>query len=184
MKQEIKQSRIAVTRQVVVRTLNTSLALPCPIESSAPLWPLADDILMTGTHATCTDGQASVSCGQEAINGAPEDQQPRVLISTSAVGARAHPKPSAVPAEDRAATHSLAEHSVPLAKGLCSMLVYGWCGCGAGYYGASESQTFSEASSSGQDYLAEVCKDWEAEAQRSKAKRNVVLRTGMPPAPV
>ena len=50
--------------------------------------------------------------------------------------------------------------------------------CGAGYYGASESQTFSEASGSGRDYLAEVCKDWEAEAQRSKAERNVVLRTG------
>ena len=48
----------------------------------------------------------------------------------------------------------------------------------AGYYGASESQTFSEASSSGRDYLAEVCRDWEAEAQRSTAKRNVVLRTG------
>ncbi|CAK0784695.1 hypothetical protein CVIRNUC_007899 [Coccomyxa viridis] len=86
VKQEIKQSRIAVTRQVV-----------------------------------------------EAINSAPEDQRPRVLISTSAVG----------------------------------------------YYGASESQTFSEASGSGRDYLAEVCKDWEAEAQRSKAERNVVLRTGI-----
>ena len=52
--------------------------------------------------------------------------------------------------------------------------------CCAGYYGASESQTFSEASGSGRDYLAEVCKDWEAEAQRSQAQRNVVLRTGTP----
>ncbi|CAL5223129.1 g5594 [Coccomyxa viridis] len=86
VKAEIKQSRIAVTRQVV-----------------------------------------------DAINSAPEDQRPRVLISTSAVG----------------------------------------------YYGASESQTFSEASSSGRDYLAEVCRDWEAEAQRSTAKRNVILRTGI-----
>ena len=51
----------------------------------------------------------------------------------------------------------------------------------AGYYGASESQTFSEASSSGRDYLAEVCRDWEAEAERSTAKRNVVLRTGASP---
>ena len=54
------------------------------------------------------------------------------------------------------------------------------CLC-AGYYGASESQTFSEASSSGRDYLAEVCRDWEAEAQRSTAKRNVILRTGATP---
>lgn len=41
---------------------------------------------MTGKDAVCIDDQASLSYVQEAINSAPEDQRPRVLISTSAVG--------------------------------------------------------------------------------------------------
>ncbi|EIE27150.1 hypothetical protein COCSUDRAFT_11508, partial [Coccomyxa subellipsoidea C-169] len=49
----------------------------------------------------------------------------------------------------------------------------------AGFYGTSESQTFSEASSSGRDYLAEVCRDWENEAQRAKCQRTVIFRTGI-----
>ncbi|BDA50894.1 Epimerase family protein SDR39U1 homolog, chloroplastic [Coccomyxa sp. Obi] len=48
-----------------------------------------------------------------------------------------------------------------------------------GFYGTSESQTFSEASSSGGDYLAEVCRDWEAEAQKAKSQRTVIFRTGI-----
>lgn len=48
----------------------------------------------------------------------------------------------------------------------------------AGFYGTSESQTFSEASSSGRDYLAEVCREWEAEAQKANTKRTVILRSG------
>ena len=47
----------------------------------------------------------------------------------------------------------------------------------AGYYGASQTQTFSEASGAGADYLAEVCREWEAEAQRSPT-RTVIVRTG------
>ncbi|KAK9907451.1 hypothetical protein WJX75_003998 [Coccomyxa subellipsoidea] len=69
----------------------------------------------------------------EAINAAPEDRRPQVLISTSAIG----------------------------------------------FYGTSESQTFSEASSSGRDYLAEVCRDWESEAQKAKTERTVIFRTGI-----
>lgn len=47
-----------------------------------------------------------------------------------------------------------------------------------GYYGASDSQTFNEASSSGNDYLAEVCRDWEAAAVKANT-RVVVLRNGI-----
>jgi NAD dependent epimerase/dehydratase family enzyme len=47
-----------------------------------------------------------------------------------------------------------------------------------GFYGASENATFSEASGSGRDYLAEVCRDWEAEALKAKSGRTVILRTG------
>ena len=49
-----------------------------------------------------------------------------------------------------------------------------------GYYGVSQTQTFSEASGVGGDYLAEVCRDWEAEALRSPT-RTVIIRTGGPP---
>lgn len=53
-------------------------------------------------------------------------------------------------------------------------LVHAFC---IGYYGASQTQTFSEASGAGADYLAEVCRAWEAEALRSPT-RTVIIRTG------
>ncbi len=52
------------------------------------------------------------------------------------------------------------------------------CQC-AGYYGNSQSQTFNESSTSGRDYLAEVCRDWENAAQQAKTKRVVIVRTGI-----
>ena len=50
-----------------------------------------------------------------------------------------------------------------------------------GYYGTSETATFDEDSPGGNDFLAEVCKKWEAEAQKVKEAgvRLVILRTGI-----
>lgn len=50
-----------------------------------------------------------------------------------------------------------------------------------GYYGSSETATFNEASPPGQDFLAQVCQDWEAEAEKVKQSgtRLVILRTGI-----
>jgi uncharacterized protein len=50
-----------------------------------------------------------------------------------------------------------------------------------GYYGTSETAVFDETSSPGQDFLAEVCKAWEAEAEKVKATgtRLVIVRTGI-----
>ncbi|KAL3144473.1 hypothetical protein ABBQ32_004213 [Trebouxia sp. C0010 RCD-2024] len=48
-----------------------------------------------------------------------------------------------------------------------------------GYYGNSQNQTFNESSNSGGDYLAEVCRDWEAAAEQAKTKRVVIMRTGI-----
>lgn len=47
-----------------------------------------------------------------------------------------------------------------------------------GFYGTSETATFNEESRSGGDYLAEVCREWEAAANEAKT-RVVVLRTGI-----
>lgn len=47
-----------------------------------------------------------------------------------------------------------------------------------GYYGTSQSETFQEDSSSGTDYLSEVCRQWEAEANKAKVERVVILRNG------
>ncbi|KAI7841523.1 hypothetical protein COHA_004695 [Chlorella ohadii] len=50
-----------------------------------------------------------------------------------------------------------------------------------GYYGSSEhlqSTTFSESSAPGRDYLAEVCREWEAAAEEAQT-RVVILRTGI-----
>ncbi|MGK7923675.1 MAG: TIGR01777 family oxidoreductase [Spirulina sp.] len=50
-----------------------------------------------------------------------------------------------------------------------------------GYYGTSETEEFDENSPPGKDFLAEVCKKWEAEAEKVKASgvRLVVLRSGI-----
>ncbi len=50
-----------------------------------------------------------------------------------------------------------------------------------GYYGTSETATFDEDSPGGNDFLAEVCKKWEAEAQKVKEAgvRLVIFRTGI-----
>ena len=45
-----------------------------------------------------------------------------------------------------------------------------------GFYGSSLSQTFNEGSNSGSDYLAEVCREWEAAAQGAQIDRVVVVR--------
>jgi uncharacterized protein len=50
-----------------------------------------------------------------------------------------------------------------------------------GYYGTSETATFDETSPAGRDFLAQVCLDWEAEAEKVKqtGTRLVILRTGI-----
>jgi uncharacterized protein (TIGR01777 family) len=50
-----------------------------------------------------------------------------------------------------------------------------------GYYGTSETATFDETSPPGNDFLAEVCQAWEAEAQKVKdaGVRLVILRFGI-----
>ncbi|MFQ3626942.1 MAG: TIGR01777 family oxidoreductase [Cyanobacteriota bacterium] len=50
-----------------------------------------------------------------------------------------------------------------------------------GYYGTSETATFDESSTPGDDFLAQVCQAWEAaaEAAQSSGTRVVILRTGI-----
>ena len=50
-----------------------------------------------------------------------------------------------------------------------------------GYYGTSSSSRFDESSGNGSDYLAEVCREWEAAAMPAAAlgTRLVVLRMGI-----
>jgi uncharacterized protein len=50
-----------------------------------------------------------------------------------------------------------------------------------GYYGSSETATFDENSSPGNDFLAQVCQSWESEAQKvtSTETRLVILRIGI-----
>lgn len=50
-----------------------------------------------------------------------------------------------------------------------------------GYYGTSETDRFDETSTPGNDFLAEVCKNWEAAAQKvsESGTRLVIIRTGI-----
>ncbi len=50
-----------------------------------------------------------------------------------------------------------------------------------GYYGTSETATFTEASGPGNDFLAGVCRGWEAEALRAESlgMRVALVRTGI-----
>jgi uncharacterized protein len=47
-----------------------------------------------------------------------------------------------------------------------------------GYYGTSQSDTFTESSQPGSDFLADVCKEWESAANEADA-RVVVIRNGI-----
>jgi uncharacterized protein (TIGR01777 family) len=50
-----------------------------------------------------------------------------------------------------------------------------------GFYGTSETATFDESSAPGDDFLAQVCQEWEAEAQkvRETGTRLAIIRTGI-----
>lgn len=49
-----------------------------------------------------------------------------------------------------------------------------------GYYGTSETQVFDETSPSGNDYLSEVCREWEAKAHNvDNGVRLVLIRIGV-----
>jgi uncharacterized protein len=52
---------------------------------------------------------------------------------------------------------------------------------GIGYYGTSETATFDESSPAGDDFLAQVCVAWEAQALKARdlGLRTVVTRTGL-----
>lgn len=54
-------------------------------------------------------------------------------------------------------------------------------GSAIGYYGTSETAVFDETSDSGSDFLAQVCQNWEREAQKvtEYGVRLVILRTGI-----
>ena len=54
-------------------------------------------------------------------------------------------------------------------------------GSAIGYYGTSETAVFEETSPSGSDFLAEVCQNWEAEAEKVKefGVRLAILRVGI-----
>ena len=54
-------------------------------------------------------------------------------------------------------------------------------GSAVGYYGTSENKTFVEDSPAANDFLAQVCQNWEAEAQKVKESgvRLVILRIGI-----
>ena len=50
----------------------------------------------------------------------------------------------------------------------------------AGYYGTSLSASMVESSPNGNDYLAEICREWEGAANEARPPtRVVVLRTGL-----
>jgi uncharacterized protein (TIGR01777 family) len=52
-------------------------------------------------------------------------------------------------------------------------------GSAIGYYGPHGDEPLSEAAPPGNDFLAGVCRDWEAEALRATGPRVVLLRTGI-----
>ncbi|WP_204152085.1 TIGR01777 family oxidoreductase [Leptolyngbya sp. CCY15150] len=80
--------------------------------------------------------------------------------------------------ESRQLTTRLLVDAIAQADPKPSVLV---SGSAIGYYGTSETASFDETSGAGDDFLAQVCQAWEAEAMRVKASgtRLVILRTGI-----
>lgn len=80
--------------------------------------------------------------------------------------------------ESRQLTTRLLVEAIAQADPKPSVLV---SGSAIGYYGTSETASFDETSGAGDDFLAQVCQAWEAEAMRVKegGTRLVILRTGI-----
>ncbi|MBF2088826.1 MAG: TIGR01777 family protein [Synechococcales cyanobacterium K44_A2020_017] len=80
--------------------------------------------------------------------------------------------------ESRQLTTRLLVEAIAQADPKPSVLV---SGSAIGYYGTSETASFDETSGAGDDFLAQVCQAWEAEAMRVKESgtRLVILRTGI-----
>ncbi|HEY9814994.1 MAG TPA: TIGR01777 family oxidoreductase [Candidatus Obscuribacterales bacterium] len=80
--------------------------------------------------------------------------------------------------ESRQLTTRLLVDAIAQADPKPSVLV---SGSAIGYYGTSETASFDETSGAGNDFLAQVCQAWEAEAMRVKESgtRLVILRTGI-----
>ena len=74
---------------------------------------------------------------------------------------------------------------LPHSDGACAMRHHHLPLLSPGFYGSSDSNTFNEGSASGQDYLAEVCREWEAAAnaaQVSQAPLRRLIHTNSRPA--
>ncbi|MGF1590304.1 MAG: TIGR01777 family oxidoreductase [Pleurocapsa sp.] len=83
----------------------------------------------------------------------------------------------AIMASRQIGTRKLVE-AIAMAESKPQVLV---SGSAIGYYGTSETAAFDETSNSGNDFLAQVCQNWEQEAQKVKelGVRLVILRIGI-----
>ncbi len=83
----------------------------------------------------------------------------------------------AIMASRQIGTRKLVE-AIAMAESKPKVLV---SGSAIGYYGTSETAAFDETSNSGNDFLAQVCQNWEQEAQKvtELGVRLVILRIGI-----
>ncbi|HEY9769393.1 MAG TPA: TIGR01777 family oxidoreductase [Coleofasciculaceae cyanobacterium] len=83
----------------------------------------------------------------------------------------------AIMASRQIGTRKLVE-AIAMAESKPKVLV---SGSAIGYYGSSETAAFDETSNSGNDFLAQVCQNWEQEAQKvtELGVRLVILRIGI-----
>lgn len=148
--------------QIVVLTRNPSKA-----EKAFPASTFANLEIVQYTPQESGEWQQSISGCDAVINLAGEpiaerwsNQQKQAIMESRQLG-----------------TRKLVE-AIAIAKQKPQVLV---SGSAIGYYGTSETTAFDETSGSGSDFLAQVCQNWETEAQKvtELGVRLVILRIGI-----
>lgn len=148
--------------QILVLTRNPSKAqktFPASVYSNLEIVQYSP--LESGSwqqHISCCD--AVVNLAGEPIAERWSPQQKNAIMESRQLG-----------------TRKLVE-AISMAESKPQVLV---SGSAVGYYGTSETNAFDETSDSGSDFLAQVCQNWEAEAQKvtESGVRLVILRIGI-----
>lgn len=164
--------------QILVLTRNTAFAHKVfPSDAFPNLEIVAYTPTASGTWQSAIAGCDGVVnlAGEPIGEGRWTPERKQAILNSRKLGtqkiveaiANANPKTAVATTGETPATHCLP-----------SVLVNA---SAIGYYGTSETATFEETSPSGNDFLAQVCQAWEAEAQKVKEAgvRLVILRFGI-----
>jgi hypothetical protein len=165
---ELISSLAADKHEIVVLTRNPAKAADLPSRATAVQWD-ARTVQGWGQHMDGTD--AVVNLAGESIAGG--DSLPEILFGGRWTAARKRAILQSRLDAGRALVEAIRAAAVKPAVVIQSSAV--------GYYGSQGNSELTETSPAGKDFLADVCKQWEASTAEVEAMgvRRIITRTGV-----